>query len=475
MLYAIITYLKRVVNSLKKAKIKIAFCIKTTDELDKLSHEELLKYIKDLQKNIVQEKPKKNSDNSSIAPASDINKKKKNQSLRQKSGKNPGGQPGRVAKTLQQSDQPDEIITIPFSIEKCEECGSDLNDTHEVLKERRQIVDIDLQQIAARISEYQSFSKVCQVCGYETHDNAYPADVAPHISYGINIQALISYLSVSHYLSYARIVQLLSNLFGIELSEGTVDNMLKRSAVAAKCDIEKIKARLAVSGLVGIDETGCKINSDRHWNWVFQNSEDTLIVVNKSRATKVINETFEDGFVNACVVHDNYSSYSSLIARSEQLCLAHKLRDLNYAIECDDSKLMKDIKLLLKEAMLDHKEVMGPEQRVILKQEYEESFEYLLNRPVIEKSETHKQIKSLTKAREKIFTFLLHSSIPPDNNGSERAIRNVKVKLKVSGQFKTLRGAEDYANLRSIIDTSRKRGLNEFDALMGIIRGDSVF
>ncbi len=94
MLFAIITYLIRVVNSLKKTKIKIAFCIKTTDELDKLSHEELLKYIKELQKNIVHEKPKKSSDNSSIAPSTDINKKKKNQSLRQKSGKKPGGQPG---------------------------------------------------------------------------------------------------------------------------------------------------------------------------------------------------------------------------------------------------------------------------------------------------------------------------------------------------------------------------------------------
>ncbi len=475
MLYAIIAYLRRVVNSLKKTKIKIAFCIKTTDELDKLSHEELLKYIKELQKNIVQEKPKKNSDNSSIAPSTDINKKKKNQSLRQKSGKKPGGQPGHEAKTLHQSDQPDEIIAIPFTIEHCKKCDSTLSDTLEALKEKRQVLDIDLQRIGTQIREYQSFSKICSICGYENHDNAFANDVAPYISYGVNIQALVSYLSVSHYLSYARIVQILSNLFHIELSEGTVDKILKRSAKASQNEIEKIKARLAMSGLVGIDETGCKINSDRHWNWVFQNSEDTLIIVDRSRATKVIDDTFENGFVNACVVHDNYSSYNALIAHNEQLCLAHKLRDINYAIECDDTILMKELKQLLKEAMLDHKEKMTRERRVILKQEYEASFDYLLNRPVIPKSETHKQIKSLTKSRDKIFTFLLHPNIPPDNNGSERAIRNIKVKLKVSGQFKTVQGAEDYAALRSIIDTSRKRDLNEFDSLMGAIRGNSVF
>ena len=460
--------------ALKKSKIKIEFSIKKKEELKDLTYEELLDYVENLTDNIAQEKPKKNSSNSSIAPSTEMTKKKKNQSLRSKSTKKPGGQFGHVAKTLRQSDQPDEITRIPFALERCKKCGNALSDTLETLKEKRQVLDVDLQHIKAKVKEYQSFSKRCPVCGYENHDNAFPNYVAPHISYGFTIQALVSYLSVSHYLSYARIVQLVSNLFHVTLSEGTVDAILKRSSSATKGEIEKIRARLAISGVVGIDETGCKINSDKHWNWVFQNREDTLIVVNKSRGRKVINETFDEGFVNACVIHDNYSSYNKLVAQSEQLCLAHKLRDLNYAIECDDSQVMKGIKLLLKEAMLDHKETMSLPQRVILKQHYEESLDALLHRPVIEKSETHKQIKSLTKARDKIFTFLLHPDIPPDNNGSERAIRNVKVKLKVSGQFKTLQGAQDYANLRSIIDTSRKRGLNEFDALVGVIGGRSV-
>ncbi|MBL0708983.1 MAG: transposase, partial [Sulfurimonas sp.] len=95
--------------------------------------------------------------------------------------------------------------------------------------------------------------------------------------------------------------------------------------------------------------------------------------------------------------------------------------------------------------------------------------------PTVEKSETAKQIKSITKSKDKIFTFLLNENIPPDNNASERAIRNVKVKQKVSGQFKSYDGAKNYANLRSIIDTSRKRGLNEFESLVAVIQGDSVF
>jgi len=174
-------------------------------------------------------------------------------------------------------------------------------------------------------------------------------------------------------------------------------------------------------------------------------------------------------------VHDNYSSYSSLECVSEQLCLAHKMRDLNYAIECDNSKLSKALKLLISEAMKDHKEALIPSQRVRLKDEYDKMLEHLLTMPTIDKSETDKQVRSFQKSKDKIFTFLLDENIPPDNNASERAIRNVKVKQKVSGQFKSLKGAQNYATLRSIIDTSRKRGLNEFEVLKTVIEGNSVF
>ena len=223
---------------------------------------------------------------------------------------------------------------------------------------------------------------------------------------------------------------------------------------------------MRIYNMVGIDETGVRVNGSRNWNWVFQNDTCTYIVADKSRATKVIDEHFKEGFVNAVVVHDNFSSYNKLIAKEEQLCLAHKLRDINYAIECDDTLLMKDMKVLIQEAMRDHKQDLVLAQRAILKQQYEQTLDYLLGRPTVPKSETDKQVRSLTKARGKIFTFLLYPDVPPDNNASERAIRNIKVKLKVSGQFKSEQGAKDYATLRSVVDTARKRGMNEFEVII---------
>ena len=143
----------------------------------------------------------------------------------------------------------------------------------------------------------------------------------------------------------------------------TVDNLIKKASKLSQKEINKIISQLELSDVVGIDETGVKVNGARDWHWVFQNDTNTFIAYNESRGTKVIDEHFPDGFVDAIIVHDNYPAYSNLIAIGEQLCLAHKLRDLNYAIfqttlrdpvslhECDNTKLMKDLKILLQEAM----------------------------------------------------------------------------------------------------------------------------
>ena len=440
-----------------------------------MTHEELLKYIKDLQKNIIQELPKKNSSNSGISPSTEINSPKRNQSTREKSKKKSGGQKGHTGKTLTQSDTPDEVIDIAYNIDNCKKCGFNLKSVIANLKEKRQLLDLDLKDTNQKITQYQSYSKTCPKCGYENHDSSFPNFVTPHISYGKNIMAIVVYMNIVHYMSYNRIVSALQDLYKITLSEGSVDNLIKRASSLSTNEIEKLMKELEISDIVGIDETGCKVNGDKWWHWTFQNNNSTIIVANKSRGTKVIDNNFENGFVNACVVHDNFSSYNNLVAKDEQLCLAHKLRDLNYAIECDNTQVMKDIKLLIKEAMIDHKLELTDNQREILKKQYELFLDTLLETPTISKSQTQKQINSFRKAKDKIFTFLLYPNVPPDNNANERAIRNIKVKLKVSGQFKSEQGAIDYANLRSIIDTARKRGMDEIDVLKRIVCGDCVF
>jgi len=79
-------------------------------------------------------------------------------------------------------------------------------------------------------------------------------------------------------------------------------------------------------------------------------------------------------------------------------------------------------------------------------------------------------VNRLIKNRDSIFTFLYYKDVPPDNNGSERAIRNVKVKMKISNQFKSLEFAQHYAVIRSVIDTTIKNSMNVFDALINLAK-----
>jgi transposase len=364
---------------LKTTLLKYQFSIKSTEELRDLSHDELLKYIENLQDNLVQEKPPKNSNNSSISPSSEIappqKRNNKNQSLREKSNKSVGGQLGREGVTLLQSDTPDEIVALPYKLLECKKCNIDISAVVARLREKRQVLDIELSSISHKITEYQSFSKKCYSCGYENHDNSL-FTLSPNISYGSTVIAMVSYLSVSQYMSNIRIVELMNNLFNIKLSEGSITGLLAKASTLSQSTIEKITSLLEKAPLVGIDETGCKVNGSKHWHWTFQNESNTLIVADKSRGTNVINNTFTNGFKNACVVHDNYSSYSSLECVSEQLCLAHKMRDLNYTIECDKTKLMKDIKTLLKEAIRDDKVNLTSIARVTLKSQYDKTLEH---------------------------------------------------------------------------------------------------
>jgi predicted RNA-binding Zn-ribbon protein involved in translation (DUF1610 family) len=109
------------------------------------------------------------------------------------------------------------IVDIPYNITVCKACGFNLEDALATLKEKRQVLDLDLQETRKKITQYQSYSKVCPDCGQENHDNTYPSFVAPHISYGKNIMALVAYLGTAHYLSYGRIVQTLQTMYKLPI------------------------------------------------------------------------------------------------------------------------------------------------------------------------------------------------------------------------------------------------------------------
>jgi transposase len=426
---------------------------------------ELEELVHKLQEKIALLEGSRNSRTSSTSPSCDLGRSNK-KSLRLPSGKKSGGQPYHKGYTLPLSDNPDAIIDHYPTV--CSHCGESLEAVDSASFTRRQ--EVDIPPIRPIYTEYRSHIKICSLCGQENR-GIFPTHICAPIQYGARIEAMSGYLSVYQSLPYNRIVQLFKDFFHLYLSEGSVDNFLDRLTRKATSAYEVIRTKIQQSLVVGSDETGGRVNGKKYWFHVWQTRLLTFIVAFASRGYKVIDEYFEDGFPFSVYVSDCWASQLKVISKAHQLCMAHLLRELNNFAENLKSQWSSEVKALfmraieLKNNMTEDNYLTPPHEITELNQKLDELLK-------IDYSKFHTKeqafIKRLIKHRQSIFTFLIYPYVPPDNNASERAIRNIKVKMKVSGQFRNGdgKGADRYAKIRSVIDTTIKNGQDVYTALV---------
>jgi transposase len=404
----------------------------------------------------------KNSRNSSVPPSKDENRPPKTKSLREQSDRKVGGQNGHEGNTLKMTQTPDEIVT--YSPDFCGKCGSDIQELQAEFSGKRQVIDIPVVQ--PFYVEHQVYKKTCS-CGHQTC-GAYPKNVNASISYGANTESLIGYLFARQYVPFNRMKEMLNDTFGLPISEGGIHELLNRLSQKATPAYDMIKEKIAASKVVGTDETGCKINGVKSWMWTWQNEFATFIAPSFNRGFATIQSNFEFGFSNAVLVHDCWKSHFQTTAENHQICIAHLLRELNYFIEVHKDPWAINLRQLLIDSLeikhkMNHEDYYNnhPPKDDILSR-----FSKLLSENINEKTkDLHAFFKRMTKYKDYVFSFLHYPDVPADNNGSERAIRNVKVKQKISGQFKSFEGAMNFAILRSITDTAIKNGQNVLNAL----------
>lgn len=446
------------------AKSKMIILLQESNTLKDEIIETQNSQIKDLEQMVAILKNKKNSNNSHIPPSKDENRPKKNQSLREKTDNKAGGQPGHEGITLECSTEVDEVVM--HSPVFCNCCGNDLSDTPETFISSRQLVDIP--PIVLKRIEHQIFKKQCS-CGHIMESN-FPAYVAKPVQYGPNVEALVGYLHSRQYIPYARMQEFLGDVMGLPVSTGGIHNILQRLSKKAKPFYDTIKGRIEQATCIGTDETGLNVNGKKHWMWTWQNNKLTYTLCSDNRGFQTIEDAFENGLPNAVLVHDRWASHFKMDAKAHQICIVHLLRDLNYIRElynqqCDWSN---NLRILLQEAILLKKEFSPAdyhypnEKRQVLFDKLEQWLHY----PIPDDYPQSKSLqKSLLAKQDCILYFLLQPNVPPHNNDSEKAIRNVKVKQKISGQFKSIDNANVFAILRSVIDTAIKSGQNVLSAL----------
>jgi transposase len=439
------------VESLRKKVQQYEWRIEALEKENLMLREKLARY----------ENPK-NSNNSSIPPSKDENRLFKSKSLRKKTGRKPGGQVGHEGTTLEMVSYPDEIIDhVP---EYCECCGKDIGTIPGEFVEKKQV--IDLPPIKPVVTEHRVYKKTC-ACGHITM-SSFPGGIQAPVSYGPMIESLTGYFHSRQYIPFLRMQELFRDIFSVPISEGGIHRLLDRLSGKALPFYHKIRDKVINSPVVGTDETGGRLNGKKIWIWAWQNARFTWLRGTNNRGYQTIEENFPGGFENAVLVHDCWKSHFQTDVQTHQLCTAHLLRELNYLEERYSHRWPARFrKLILDGIELKKKFAPGDYYRPVSERtELENRLKKLLTCRL---DKTHKELvsfqKRMLKYEDYILTFLYHPKVPPDNNGSERAIRNVKVKLKVSGQFKSWKGLENFLILRSITDTALKNKQYVLNAL----------
>ncbi len=413
----------------------------------------------------------KNSSNSSKPPSSDF-PIKRNQSLRQSSGKPSGGQMGHPGTTRTQVEHPDVVILCKPS--SCGQCGVDLSNVQGTLTGKRH--EADIPPVHAVITEYQQHEVVCPRC---SHPNlgSFPEGINAQFQIGTNLKSFVTYLNVAHHIPFERLTMLLSDLLSFRISEGTVDNVLNEAATSGTPLSLEILNSIKQESWVGSDETGVRVEADTWWQWAWQNPRGTYYAIEPSRGYDVVKTRFGEDY-DGNLVHDCWNAQNNTRAKRHQLCHPHLLRDLQFCIDAERSRWARAMTDFLREteAIRDTLWVQGydPKLRERTVRSYYRRFKRLIKQSV-KGMESAKLQRRFQKHQNNILTFLSDPVLPFHNNSSEQAIRNAKLHKKISGGFRSERGARRHAVLLSIVETCKKRKMDILSSLKQLFQGTLVF
>jgi transposase len=409
--------------------------------------------------------PPKTPDNSSVPPSAG---QKANRSDAPKPTKPRQGSLGRKGGGRALVETPDEtVIARPVC---CAHCQAVLDAADQRLEARYD--KVDLPPVRPVVTRVERYAGQCRCCGHTTLAPL-PAGLEPGTPFSLNIVALAIYLRAVHAISYRRLTRLMLELVGLAISEGALDAAFRRARPGFDAEVGAILARLRRARVVGSDETGVRIAGQNAWDGVFQNAEVVIHVIRHSRAARVVAEVL-DGHRPVIWVSDLYSAQQGH-AEEWQICLAHQLRDCQFAIEAGDTIFAPRMKLLLLRAfaLARRRHRLADSTRRSYRQRLDRELDAIM-RTAPGNRHGQRLRKRYGRLRSHLFTFLDYPEVGADNNGSERELRPTATYRKVTGGFRSNWGADFFAAVRSIIGTAARRGIDAYQAIKMVLQGNSV-
>ena len=406
----------------------------------------------------------RNSSNSSLPPSKEKmgdEIKRRTSSLRVKSGKKPGGQPGHQGNTRMMSDTPDEVEDIQPNY--CRQCGRELSGIEGIEEYAEECVGVRVMPVVKRL-RFLNKTCSCGCCNRIEHTKR-----KNPVYLSSEIRALVVYLNIVMCMPYNRIKSFLHEVMRIDISEGSIRNFIESAGDRADEICECIASKLVKSPVVGADESGFYVNGKLNWAWIVQNPQLTLTWMAKGRGAKEMEDRFgQNALENTILTTDRHSAYFSMKVKGHQICIAHLLRNLNWLNELDKTQdWSARLQELLRNAV--HWRNTNPET-VADTSTWIESLDKLLNENLDKLKKPFRQIRnSLRKLKDHVFYFLKDPRVPSHNNASEGGIRILKVKQKRSGGFRSHTGAGDFMAIHSVADTAKKNHFSRWDAVLALV------
>ncbi len=401
--------------------------------------------------------PSKTSKNSSTPPSKgfkpNIKPSKTQGSKRQRSVGRAGG--GREL-----HPHPDQVIIA--QLKSCPQCGEKVTVATQKLQAVYEKIELPpIKPIITRIERYGGHCACCQT----DYVAPVPLGMEPGSPFGSSIQSLITYLRYTHAISYERMSGILASVFGLKISEGAIANLLGKVKTSLDDRVSQILQRLRQAKLICSDETSARVNGQNQWEWVFQNQDICLHVIRPSRGTGVINEVLGEHRPQVWV-SDLFSAQKNHPAAQWQVCLAHQLRDCQYAIDAGDRIFAPAMKMLLLRAFVIHRrrDKMDETRLDRYRKNLQERLTRILNLAPHQPDGIRLR-KRYGELIDNLFLFLEDAAIPPTNNSSEQAIRMSTIFRRVTNCFRSEWGRDLFAAVRSVVNTGKRQGLTAYQAI----------
>jgi len=437
--------------------------------LERLSRDQLIELIWALQGRIEQlevqvadlqgrlSQPPKTPANSSVPPAQGSQPQ---HTPRADGPRKRGPHPGHPGSTRERRE-PD--VQVVVKVAQCPRCGQQLGTLAQRVVARRQLVD--LPPMHPLVWEAQVCQVRCPQCG-QCHQASFPAPFAAPPAFGPRIHAVATSLHEVQHVAYARLAQVLSAIFGLALSPGSLVNLVRRSGRTLASQAAAIREEVRQSAVIGSDETGARVDGANQWQWVLRTPQASYDVIVPSRGSQVIAEVLGEARP-AVWLSDRWSAQQQAPAAQFQLCHAHQLRDLEFAKDGGDRTFAPAMHALLRQSqqLARAREALSPEAFATRRQAIHQECDTLLAEETVHPEGQQLQ-RRYRQHRDKLFVFLERTDVPPDHNGAERDLRHSVIHRNVTGGFRSAWAPQTFATVTTVIETAKQRGQGVFATLV---------